>query len=135
MIYQIEITLPPFQRGFHLITRHIEKQLPDLPKEGLLHIFLKHTSAGLTLNENADQTVRYDFETIMNHLIPESRQYEHDLEGMDDMPAHVKSTLTGVSLTIPITNGKLNMGTWQGIYMCEFRNHGGSRRLVLTVFS
>ena len=135
MISQIEITLPPFPRGFHLITHLIEKRLPALPDSGLLHIFLKHTSAGLTLNENADPTVRYDFENIMNRIVPESRQYEHDLEGDDDMPAHVKSSLVGPSLMIPISKGCLNLGTWQGVYLCEFRNRGGSRHLVLTVWS
>jgi len=135
MISQIEISLPPFPRGFHLITHLIEKRLPALPECGLLHILLKHTSAGLTLNENADPTVRYDFETIMNRIVPESRHYEHDLEGDDDMPAHVKSSLVGPSLTIPITGGRLNLGTWQGVYLCEFRNRGGSRRIVLTVWS
>ena len=135
MISQIEITLPPFPRGFHLITHLVEKHCPTLPDSGLLHIFLKHTSAGLTLNENADPTVRYDFETIVNRIVPESRQYEHDMEGDDDMPAHVKSSLVGSSLTIPISDGRLNMGTWQGVYLCEFRNRGGSRRLVVTVWS
>ncbi len=135
MVSQIGITLSPFSRGFHLITPHIEKYLPALPANGLLHLFLKHTSAGLTLNENADPTVRYDFENIMNLIVPESHRYEHDLEGLDDMPAHVKSSLIGQSLTIPITNGRLNMGTWQGIYLCEFRNRGGSRRLVMTIWS
>ncbi len=135
MFSQVEITLPPFSRGFHLITRHIEKSLSSLPESGLLHIFLKHTSAGLTINENADPTVRSDFETVMNRLVPESLGYEHDLEGADDMPAHVKSSLTGQSLTIPITKGRLNIGTWQGIYLCEFRNRGGSRQLVLSVWS
>jgi len=135
MLFQTEITLPPFPRGFHLITRHIEKHLPTLPQNGLLHLFLKHTSAGLTLNENADPTVRYDFEQIMNRIAPESHQYEHDMEGADDMPAHVKSSLTGQSLMIPLSGGRINMGTWQGIYLCEYRNHGGSRQLVLTVWS
>ena len=135
MITQIEISLPPFSRGFHLITSLIEKHLPVLPECGLLHILLKHTSAGLTLNENADPTVRYDFETIMNRIVPESRQYEHDIEGDDDMPAHVKSSLVGPSLMIPISDGRLNLGTWQGVYLCEFRNRGGSRNIVLTVCS
>jgi secondary thiamine-phosphate synthase enzyme len=134
MIHQTEITLPPFPRGCHLITHLIEKHLPNLPQCGLLHIFLKHTSAGLTLNENADPTVRYDFENIMNRIVPESRQYQHDDEGDDDMPAHLKSSLTGVSLMIPISCGRLNLGTWQGVYLCEFRNRGGSRKLVLTVW-
>ena len=130
---QTEIKLPPFSRGFHLITHIIEKHLPPLPQCGLLHIFLKHTSAGLTLNENADSTVRYDFENIMNRIVPESQQYEHDLEGDDDMPAHVKSSLVGPSLMLPISGGQLNLGTWQGIYLCEFRNRGGSRQLVLSI--
>ena len=133
MTFQTEISLPPFPRGFHLITHLVEKQLPPLPDCGLLHIFLKHTSAGLTLNENADATVRSDFEYIMNRIVPESNQYRHDLEGDDDMPAHIKSSLVGASLTIPISKGRLNLGTWQGVYLCEFRNRGGSRRLVLTV--
>ena len=106
-----------------------------MPQSGLLHIFIKHTSAGLTLNENADSTVRYDFENVMNRIVPESNRYEHDDEGVDDMPAHVKSSLVGASLTIPISGGRLNLGTWQGVYLCEFRNRGGSRRLVLTVLS
>ena len=139
MLFQTEINLPPFPRGYHLIDHLIEKHLaafsPTLPQCGLLHIFLKHTSAGLTLNENADPTVRYDFETMMNRVAPESHQYEHDLEGADDMPAHFKSSLTGASLLIPISGGRLNMGTWQGVYLCEFRNRGGSRQLVLTVWS
>ena len=135
MTFQTEITLSPFPRGFHLITHLIEKHLPNLPQCGLLHIFLKHTSAGLTLNENADPTVRHDFENIMNRIVPESRQYQHDDEGDDDMPAHVKSSLIGTSLTIPVSGGRLNMGTWQGVYLCEFRNRGGSRRIVLTVWS
>jgi len=135
MIYQIEITLPPFSRGFHLITHLIEKQLPQLPPSGLLHIFMKHTSAGLTLNENADPTVRYDFERIMNHIVPDAYPYEHDDEGDDDMPAHVKSSIVSVSLTIPISDHRLNMGTWQGIYLCEFRNRATPRRLVLTILS
>ena len=133
MIRQIEITLPPFPRGCHLITHLIEKRLPVLPQCGLMHIFLKHTSAGLTLNENADPTVRYDMENIMNRIVPESQRYEHDDEGEDDMPAHAKSSLTGASLTIPISNGRLNMGTWQGVYLCEFRNRGGARKIVITV--
>jgi len=132
-MFQTEISLPPFPRGFHLITHLIEKHLPNLPPCGFLHIFMKHTSAGLSLNENADPSVRRDFENIMNRIVPESHQYQHDDEGDDDMPAHVKSSLIGASLTIPVTDGKLNMGVWQGVYLCEFRNHGGSRRLVITV--
>ena len=135
MFFQTEITLPPFPRGYHLITGIIEKKLQKLPERGCLHLFLKHTSAGLTLNENADPSVRHDFETMMNLVAPESRSYVHDMEGADDMPAHFKSSLTGASLLIPITGGGLNMGTWQGVYLCEFRNRGGSRQLVLTVWS
>ena len=134
MIHQIEISLPAFSRGCHLITHLIEKHLTALPQCGLLHILMKHTSAGLTLNENADPTVRYDFENMMNRIAPESQKYEHDCEGSDDMPAHFKSSLTGASLLIPISGGRLNMGTWQGVYLCEFRNRGGSRQIVLTVW-
>ena len=130
---QKEITLPAFPRGFHLITNHINNAL-DFPESGVLHVFIKHTSAGLTINENADPTVRDDFETSFNHLVRENEPfYTHTFEGSDDMPAHIKSSLVGTSVTIPITNGRLNLGTWQGIYLCEFRNHGGNRKLVLTV--
>jgi secondary thiamine-phosphate synthase enzyme len=136
MIYQKEISLPPFSRGFHLITRYILDVLPELPEQGLVHIFIKHTSAGLTINENADPSVRDDLETIFNKLVPEGLpDYVHTVEGPDDMPAHVKSTLAGQSVTIPVTGKSLNLGTWQGIYLCEFRNRGGSRRLVITLYS
>ncbi len=136
MVQQIEIKLPPFQRGYHLITSVIEKQLSNLPESGLLHLFIQHTSAGLTINENADPSVRIDFETIINQLAPEgSPDYIHTMEGSDDMPAHIKSSLLGNSVTIPITNARLNMGTWQGIYLCEFRNYGGSRKILATVIS
>jgi len=136
MIIQKQITLPAFSRGFHLITELIMNELEELPKAGLLHVFIKHTSAGLTINENADPDVRIDYETIFNRLVPENDPaYVHTLEGSDDMPAHVKSTLAGSSVTIPITDGRLNLGTWQGVYLCEFRNHGGHRKLVLTVSS
>lgn len=108
--------------------------LPSLPQKGLLNLFVKHTSCALSINENADPDVRVDMEAIFNRLVKEREPYyEHTLEGADDMPAHMKSTLTGVSLTIPITNGRLNLGTWQGIYLCEFRNYGGSRKVVVTV--
>ena len=157
MVQQIEITLKPKSRGFHLVTSEILSQLPKLPKIGIINIFTKHTSCGLSINENCDSDVRVDMETIFNRLVPESRwsseshqarlngrvateedevnqpYYEHTLEGSDDMPAHAKSTLSGVSITIPITNGHLNMGTWQGIYFCEFRNYGGARKLVVTI--
>jgi len=136
MTEQLEITLPAFKRGYHLITDLIERKLPPLPEKGLVNILLQHTSAGISLNENADPSVRYDFESFMNKLIPESKQfYSHSDEGDDDMPAHLKSSLIGASLTIPVTNRRLNLGTWQGIYLCEFRNSGGNRRLVVTVFS
>jgi len=136
MIQQKEISLPGFRRGYHLITRLIEENLPELPAVGLLHILVKHTSAGITLNENADPTVRTDFETFMNKLIPEGDTvFIHSDEGDDDMPAHLKSSVIGAEVTIPITNSRLNMGTWQGIYFCEFRNYGGPRRVVLTVYS
>ena len=134
MIQQVEITLRSKSRGFHLVTSEIMSQLPQLPKTGIINIFCKHTSCGLSINENADPDVRVDMETIFNRLVPENRpEYEHTLEGADDMPAHAKSTLSGVSLTIPITNGRLNMGTWQGIYFCEYRNYGGARKLVVTI--
>lgn len=136
MVEQIEITLPAFRRGYHLITDLIDRQLPRLPEKGLLNILLQHTSAGISLNENADPSVRVDFETFMNKLIPENHPgFVHVLEGADDMPAHLKSSLIGASLNIPITNHQLNLGIWQGIYLCEFRNFGGKRRLVLTILS
>lgn len=136
MLIQKEMNLPPFRRGYHLITHLIEKELPELPEKGILHIFIKHSSAGLTINENADSTVRTDFESFMNELIPENHPiYMHTMEGADDMPAHLKASLLGSSVSLPITNGRLNFGTWQGIYLCEFRNHGGTRKLVLTIIS
>ena len=136
MIQQKEITLTGFKRGYHLITPLIEKQLPTLPEQGLLHILVKHTSAGITLNENADPTVRSDFEGFMNKMIPEDDPvYVHTYEGADDMPAHLKASLVGSSVTVPITRGRLNLGRWQGIYLCEFRNRGGSRTLVITISS
>jgi len=136
MILQKEIILPAHSRGFHLITQTILEKM-DLPEVGLFHLFIKHTSAGLTINENADPSVRVDFEEIFNRrIMPEDEPYlTHTMEGADDMPAHIKSTLVGSSVTIPITNGRLNLGTWQGIYLCEFRNHGGRRKLVATVYS
>jgi len=136
MIEQLEITLPAFKRGYHLITDLIERQLPNLPEKGLVNILIQHTSAGISLNENADPSVRYDFEIFMNKLVPENDPaFTHTLEGLDDMPAHLKSSLIGASLTIPITNKQLNLGTWQGIYLCEFRIYGGRRKLVVTILS
>ena len=122
-------------RGFHLVTQEIVNKIPEIRniKAGNLHIFIKHTSAGLTINENADPTVRNDFETFVNDLVPEDYpHFVHTYEGSDDMPAHLKSSIIGNQLNIPITGGKLNLGTWQGIYFCEFRNNGGMRNLILT---
>lgn len=136
MLQQVEFSLPAFQRGYHLITRIVEQQLPELPKVGVLHLFIKHTSAGLTINENADPSVRVDFESIFNKIVPENMPFlTHTMEGSDDMPAHIKASLVGSSVSIPISNGQLNLGTWQGIYLCEFRNYGGARKLVATVMS
>jgi secondary thiamine-phosphate synthase enzyme len=136
MIEQHELNLRGYKRGYHLITSVIEQHLQNIPDTGLLHIHLKHTSAGITINENADPSVRHDFATFMDHLVPEDFPgYIHTLEGSDDMPAHLKASLIGQSLTIPISRGRLNLGTWQGIYFCEFRNNPGIRKLVLTVYS
>ena len=136
MIQQFEFSLQPKRRGCHLVTQEILAHLPKvLPQAGLLNLFVRHTSCALTINENADPDVRSDMEKIMNHIVRENEPYyDHVLEGADDMPAHAKSSLFGVSLTIPITNGRLNLGTWQGIYLCEFRHHGGSRQLVATIY-
>lgn len=135
MIQQKEIHLPACARGFHLITDYLLQQVPALPEVGLFNVFIKHTSAGLTINENADPSVRVDFESIFNKLMPENEPYlTHTMEGSDDMPAHIKSSLVGSSVMIPITNGRLNLGTWQGIYLCEFRNNGGSRKVVVTIY-
>ncbi|MEM8526194.1 MAG: secondary thiamine-phosphate synthase enzyme YjbQ [Bacteroidota bacterium] len=136
MVTQTEFRLPPFPRGYHLIDDLVNAQLPSLPDKGLLTIFIKHTSAGLTINENADPDVRTDFESIFNKMIPENMPFlVHTIEGPDDMPAHIKASLVGSSVTIPITDGCLNLGTWQGIYLCEFRNRGGGRNLVATIYS
>ncbi|MBI5916499.1 MAG: YjbQ family protein [Bacteroidetes bacterium] len=136
MIKQTEFSLPAYPRGFHLVTEEVLHQIGPLPVEGLLHLFIKHTSAGLAINENADPSVRVDFEAFFNRLVPENLPFlTHTTEGPDDMPAHVKSVLSGTSVTIPITGGHLNLGTWQGIYLCEFRNYGGKRKLVATVYS
>lgn len=131
---QVEFELQSRKRGFHLITGEVLRNLPPLPKVGLLHLFIKHTSAGLSINENADPDVRVDMESIFNHLIKEREPYyQHTLEGDDDMPAHAKSSIIGTTVTVPITNGKLNLGTWQGIYLCEFRDYGGNRRIIATI--
>jgi len=134
---QKEITIHSKPRGFHLITAEIVNKLPEISdiNVGIAHIFIKHTSAGLTINENADPSVRRDFESHFNRMVPEdSSLFEHTLEGTDDMTSHLKSSLLGQSITIPITNGRFNFGTWQGIYLCEHRNFGGSRKLVITVY-
>lgn len=136
MWIQKEINLTPKQRGFHLITREILNQLPELQqvRVGLAHIHIKHTSASLCVNENADPTVRRDMEAYFNQAVPEDSPYfEHIYEGSDDMPAHIKAVMLGSSVMVPVKNGRLNLGTWQGIYLCEHRNRGGSRRLVITV--
>ena len=133
---QKTFTLPPKPRGFHLITRDVTAQLPELQtlRVGLLHVFIHHTSASLTLNENASPDVRADFERFFNRLVPEGEPYyEHTLEGPDDMPAHLKGSLLGFSLTLPVKDGALVLGTWQGIYLCEHRNHGGRRTLSVTL--
>lgn len=134
--FQKEITLSAKRRGFHLVTRDLVTQLPELRryKVGLAHFFIKHTSASLTINENADPDVRVDMESHFNVLAPENAPYyQHTCEGPDDMPAHLKSSLLGSSLCIPIQGGGLNMGTWQGIYLCEHRDHGGPRKIVVTL--
>ncbi|MGL4780773.1 MAG: secondary thiamine-phosphate synthase enzyme YjbQ [Bacteroidales bacterium] len=134
MFQQIEFSLAPRGRGFHLVTSEVLKKLPALPRIGVLHLFIQHTSAALSINENADPEVQTDLNEIMNRLIKERESYyQHTYEGDDDMPAHAKSSLIGTNLTIPITAGKLNMGMWQGIYLCEFRNRASGRRLVATI--
>ncbi|MGK9368200.1 secondary thiamine-phosphate synthase enzyme YjbQ [Melioribacter sp. Ez-97] len=136
MVYQREITLKPKQRGFHLITNEILSQLNGIEKirAGIAHIFIKHTSASLTLNENADPTVRSDMEKYFNRIVPEDASFfEHTLEGTDDMTSHIKASMLGSSVTVPIKNGDFNLGTWQGIYLCEHRNYGGPRNIVVTI--
>ena len=136
MIQQTTFSLSTKRRGCHLITREVMEHLPQpLPQAGLLNLFVQHTSCALSINENADPDVRTDLSQIMDRLVREREPYyDHTMEGPDDMPAHAKSSLFGVSLTIPITDGLLALGTWQGIYLCEFRNHGGNRRIVATVY-
>ena len=134
MIQQVAFKLKPQSRGFHLITDEVLRHLPQLPKTGLLNLFVQHTSCSLSICENWDPSVREDLESIYDRLIPENAPYyQHTLEGSDDMPAHAKCIITGVSINIPITDGRLNLGTWQGIYLCEFRNDGGSRHIVATI--
>ena len=136
MWVQKEIRLKARPRGFHIVTDEIVRQLPELAQYsiGMLHVFIKHTSASLTINENADPTVRMDFESFFNRAVPENEPYyEHTLEGSDDMPAHIKSSLLGSSVTIPVTKGQLNLGMWQGIYLCEHRNRASAREIVITL--
>lgn len=136
MIQQFEIQLPDFKQGFHLITDIILKKINNLPENGLLNIIINHTSAAITLNENADYSVRTDFNNFISRLVPENISYfEHTYEGSDDMPAHIKSSLIGQTLTIPIYNGKLKLGIWQGIYLCEFRRNAGKRKLFITIMN
>jgi secondary thiamine-phosphate synthase enzyme len=135
--FQNQLKLKPFSRGFHLVTREILEAIPEIKQIeiGQLQVFIKHTSASLTINENADSSVRTDFESHFNVMVPENASYyKHTYEGSDDMPAHIKSSLLSNSVLIPITNGKLNLGIWQGIYLCEHRNNGGARNLVLTAY-
>ncbi len=134
MWQQIEFTLQPRPSGFHLVTAEIARNLPPLPAVGLLNLFIKHTSAALTINENADPDVRLDMKSIFDRLVKAREPfYLHTMEGDDDMPAHAKASLVGPSLTIPISRGRLYLGTWQGIYLCEFRDHGGPRKIVATI--
>ena len=135
MITQKSFTLNSKSRGYHVITREVLEHLSDLPQTGLLHLFIQHTSAAITINEAADPDVLVDFESVFNHIIPENLPFlVHTMEGPDDMPAHIKAAMIGHSVTIPITGGRLNLGTWQGIYLCEFRNRASGRRLVASVY-
>lgn len=136
MVIHHHLTLPAYGRGFHLVTREIIDAISQLPENGILHVFIKHTSAGLTINENADPDVLVDFESYFNHIVQERMPFiVHDAEGPDDMPAHIKSTLVGSSVSIPIENGRLALGTWQGIYLCEFRNAPHQRKLIISIYS
>tara|TARA_B100000700_G_C15052864_1_gene861258 strand:+ start:2426 stop:2836 length:411 start_codon:yes stop_codon:yes gene_type:complete len=133
MVKQFEIKIPPHKRGFHLISNYIFNKLPNLT--GIVHVFIKHTSASLTINENADYTVREDFETHFNKMVPESANYfKHTIEGPDDMTSHIKSSILGSSVSFPIKNGTPQLGIWQGIFLCEHRNNGGSRSIIITVY-
>lgn len=136
MVVQYDIRLKPRNRGFHLITSELLSQIDTLPEMGLMNVFIQHTSAGLTINENADPSVRVDYENYLNTIVPEDQPgLTHTLEGPDDMPAHIKTSLVGTDVTIPIRDGRLCFGTWQGIYLCEFRNHGGSRKVIVSIYS
>ncbi len=133
--FQHQLQLPAMPRGFHLITDHVRRAIPEIAdvNAGLLHVFIQHTSASLTINENADPDVPLDMESSLNAIAPENFPYRHTCEGPDDMPAHVKASMMGSSVTVPVHDGRLSLGTWQGIYLCEHRNHGGGRRLMLTL--
>jgi secondary thiamine-phosphate synthase enzyme len=136
-VIQKEFTLKPRERGFHLITKEVLENIPEIKnyKTGIAHIFIQHTSASLTINENADPTVREDMETHFNNMVPEDAgYYRHTFEGTDDSTSHIKCSILGSSITVPVKNGELNLGTWQGIYLCEHRNHGGRRKLVVTLY-
>ena len=136
MIQHFQMTLPSYGRGFHIVTNQILQQIDQLPEQGLITVFIKHTSAGLTINENADPTVLMDFESYFNQIVQERMPFiKHDLEGDDDMPAHIKSSLVGSSVTVPIMHGRLALGTWQGIYLCEFRDRPHRRSLVISLYS
>ncbi|MCL4107168.1 UNVERIFIED_CONTAM: hypothetical protein GTU68_032983 [Idotea baltica] len=135
MVDQYQIKLTPKQRGFHLITEEVFRNIGTLPDTGILNVFIKHTSAAITINENADPSVRVDFETYYNKIVDENLPgLTHTIEGPDDMPAHIKAALTGTDVNIPITNGRLNLGTWQGLYLCEFRNYDGSRTIIVSIY-
>ncbi len=136
MIQQYDFTLRAYSRGYHIITHEVMSHISELPDRGIFHLFIQHTSAGLTINENADPTVLQDYESFFNHIVPENMTFvKHDIEGPDDMPAHIKSSLVGSSVSIPIRRGKLALGTWQGIYLCEFRDRPHRRSLIATIYS
>ena len=136
MVRQTNFSLGPFERGFHLVTSEVMRHLPQLPQAGVLHLFVQHTSCALTINENFDPDVRLDLKTIMNRLVPDAdKAYLHQDEGPTDMSAHAKSSMIGVSVSIPIVDGHLALGIWQGIYLCEFREHAGARHLIATILS
>ncbi len=135
MIEQYQFQLPSMPRGFHIITNQVLQHVGNLPEKGIFNLFIKHTSAAITINEDADASVRVDFENIFNRLVKEDEPYyTHTVEGSDDMPAHIKAAMIGNSISIPITNHQLNLGTWQGIYLCEFRNRASGRKLVATIY-
>ena len=135
MVNHFHITLSPKPRGYHIITREVLSSLDEIPKNGIFHLYIQHTSAAITINEDADPSVRDDFESIFNHLVPENLPFlKHTIEGPDDMPAHIKAAMIGFAVTVPIIDHQLALGTWQGIYLCEFRNRGGSRRLIASIY-